>query len=155
LSGFTARPREKESAAVSIGAFTDQARVPSAKDLKASLGSKLPVWEDLARCGEEICRREGEWKFYGKNYGWALRYRKAGKALMSLYPGRNGLTVQVVLTEKQVARARALGLSERVRTLMEAAHPYPEGRWLFILITSRRGADEVKRLLAVKSGSPG
>jgi hypothetical protein len=140
---------------VSIGAFTDKSRMPFAADLKASVRSKLLIWEDLARFGEETCRREGEWKFYGKNYGWALRYRKAGKAFMSLYPGKDGLTVQVILTDEQVARARAFDLSDKVRTLMEGAHPYPEGRWLFIPITSRRGADEVKRLLAVKSGRPG
>lgn len=112
----------------------------------------LLIWEDLARFGEETCRRDGEWKFYGKNYGWALRYRKAGEAFMSLYPCEDGLTVQVILTNQEVARARALDLSERVRALMEGAHPYPEGRWLIIPITSRRGAEEVKRLLTVKSG---
>lgn len=139
---------------MSIGAFTDKSRMPSAADLKASVRSKLLIWEDLARFGEETCRRDGEWKFYGKNYGWALRYRKAGKAFMSLYPCEDGLTVQVVLTDQQVARARALRLSERVRALMEGAHPYPEGRWLFIPTTSRQGAEEVKRILTVRSGQP-
>ena len=66
----------------------------------------------------------------------------------------DGLTVQVILTDQEVARARALDLSERVRAPMEAAHPYPDGRWLFIPITSRRGAEEVKRILTMKSGQP-
>ena len=38
-----------------------------------------------------------ELDFGGRKYGWALRYRKSGKTLVTLYPERNGAPRQVAL----------------------------------------------------------
>ena len=79
-----------------------------------------------------------------------MRFRKSGKAFLSLYPGVGGLTVQIILTEEQVERARALRLPRKVREIVEVAHPFPEGRWLFVPVRFARDAAAVKRLVSVK-----
>lgn len=135
---------------MSVGAFTDKQCPPSTQDFQASVGSKAPLWKDLANHGEEACGKPGEWKFYGKNYGWAMRFRKSGKAFLSLYPGVEALTVQIILTEEQVEQARALRLPRSVREIVEVAHPYPEGRWLFVPVRFARDAAAVKRLVGLK-----
>jgi hypothetical protein len=79
-----------------------------------------------------------------------MRFRKSGKAFLSLYPGVEGLTVQIILTEEQVEQARALRLPRKVREIVEVAHPYAEGRWLFVPVRFARDAAAVKRLVSVK-----
>jgi len=138
---------------MSVGAFTDRQSPPSTEDIQASLGSKGPLWEDLMIHAQEACGKPGEWKFYGRNYGWAMRFRKSGKAFLSLYPGVEALTVQIILTEGQVERARAFRLPKEVREKIEAAHPFPEGRWIFVPVRSPRDAAAVKRLVSLKLGS--
>ena len=89
--------------------------------------------------------------FYGKNYGWAVRFRKGGRALISLYPGRGAFTAQIVLNEEQLAEAIASGLGEGARRVIEAAKPFPEGRWLLLPVESEADLLDVERLLAAKS----
>jgi hypothetical protein len=90
---------------------------------------------------------------YGKNYGWALRFRKGGKALLSLYPTQSCFTVQVILSEAAAQATRDLKLGKRVRQVIERAYPFPEGRWLYIPIKSQKDMKDVQQLLAVKLGT--
>lgn len=91
---------------------------------------------------------------YGKNYGWALRFRKGGKALLSLYPGKEDFTIQTILGEAQVEEVMGLALGQNVRKAIEDAHPYPEGRWLFIKVASKHDLEHVKQLITVKVPLP-
>ena len=47
-----------------------------------------------------------------------------------------------------------LALGQNVRKAIEDAHPYPEGRWLFIKVASKHDLDQVKQLLTVKAPLP-
>jgi hypothetical protein len=96
-------------------------------------------------------RLKSDFAFYGKNYGWALRFRKGGKALLSLYPGQDSFTAQIIVSEAQVEKALSSGLGKKATKIIEEAHPYPEGRWLFIKVESEQDLNDIKQLLIVKS----
>jgi len=117
----------------------------------AGLGSKRGLWEELNALLEGNYRVAKDLIFYGKSYGWAVRFRKGGKALISLYPGLGAFTVQIVIGEEQLGEALASGLGEGARRIIEATKPYPEGRWLFIPVGSEADLRDVERLLAAKS----
>jgi hypothetical protein len=91
---------------------------------------------------------------YGAKYGWALRFRRGGRIIVAMYPNRGTLTVQIILGKAQVAAARAIGLPSRVLKVLEAAKDYPEGRWLFIPVKSRKAARELRSLIGLKLGRP-
>ena len=121
---------------MSIGVFVSKDHKPTMREMLASIGSKRELWEDLARFIDENYRVKSDLAFYGKNYGWAVRYRRSGKALLSLYPGKESFTVQIVLGETLVQKASSLTLGENVRNVIEKSRQFPEGRWLFIRIGS-------------------
>lgn len=140
-------------AAVSVGIFVDKTHRPTEKEILAALGSKRVLREELTSCAKSNFRAKQSFAFYGKNYGWAVRFRKGGKALLSMYPGKQSFTVQVVLPEALAKKAMNLSLGKAVKQVLQSAHQFPEGRWLFIRPRSARAVADIKQLLAVKVGS--
>jgi hypothetical protein len=138
---------------VSIGIFTDKNHPPTMKQILTALGDKRSAWEEFVAFVRAKYPSQEEFKFYGKNYGWALRFRKGGKALLSLYPTQSCFTVQVILGEAVAQATRDLKLGKRVRQVIERAHPFSEGRWLYIPIKSQKDMKDVQQLLAVKLGT--
>lgn len=136
---------------MSIGTFVDKQHQPTMKEIFASNGSKKELWQNLTRFIADNYRIKSDFAFYGKNYGRALRSRKAGKALLSMYPGEEGFTVQIVLGETAAEKAAGLKLGKNARKVLENARPFPEGRWLFIRIGSKPDIADVQRLLMLKA----
>ena len=68
-----------------------------------------------------------------------------------MYPGKGSFTVQIVLAPTLVEEASKLQLGKNVRNILESAHEFPEGRWLFIRIGSERDVRDVEQLLALKA----
>jgi hypothetical protein len=134
------------------GAFTDKQHLPTGQEIRAVLGKAGPDWKEFVQFVEKSFGVNGEWKYYGKNYGWALRFRKGGKALVSLYPGERSYTVQMILIQSVVDQTRTMKLGKAVRAAISKAHPYPEGRWVFLKIDSKSIAKDAKELLLLKSG---
>jgi len=121
------------------------------KEILASIGSKKELWQDLTRFIADNYRVKSDFAFYGKNYGWAVRFRRAGKALLSIYPGEESFTVQIVLGETAAEKAARLKLGKNVRNVIENARQFPEGRWLFIRIGSKQDIGDVQQLLMLKA----
>jgi len=138
-------------ASLGAGAFLDKKHQPTMREIFAAIDSKRPLWESLTEFIDDNYRASREFKFYGKNYGWALRYRRAGKALLSIYPGRERFTAQIVLGETEALKALALGVGKNVRKIIEEAHQFPEGRCLFIRVESKRDLNDVQQLVVFKS----
>jgi hypothetical protein len=133
------------------GAYLDKDHRPSEEEILAGLGSGRGLLEELSAFIERSYRTAKDLVFYGKSYGWAVRFRKGGRALISLYPGRGSFTAQIVIGEEQLEEALASGLGERAQRVIEAAKLFPEGRWLFIPIESKADLLDIERLLAAKS----
>jgi hypothetical protein len=121
-----------------VGAFVEKQHQPTMREVFASIGSKKGLWENLERFVAENYQSKRDFAFYGKNYGWALRFRKAGKALLSMYPGEGSFTAQIVLGETPAKKASSLRLGRNARNVLGRAHQFPEGRWLFIRVSSNK-----------------
>ncbi len=136
---------------MAIGTFIDRGRQPTMTEIVTAIGSKRLLWENLTSLIADSYKLKSDFAFYGKNYGWALRFRKGGKALLSLYPNQESFTAQIIIGQEQADEALSLGLSKKAIKIIEDAHPYPEGRWLFIKVESEQDLNDVKKLLTVKS----
>jgi hypothetical protein len=135
---------------MAVGTFVDKQNQPTMKGIFASIGSKKELWDSLERFVAENYRTKRDFAFYGRNYGWALRFRKAGKALLSMYPGESSFTAQIVLGATSTKKASSLRLGRNVRTVLRNAHEFPEGRWLFIKVGSKQDVRDVQQLLLLK-----
>lgn len=136
---------------MSVGAFTDKKRQPSDSEIQRVIGLGLPYWEELIQFIRENYPSNEDFKFlYGKNYGWALRFRMRGQLLTSLYPTAGGFTVQINLGTAAVEQTQRMKLGENVREVIAKATPYPEGKWLFIPVKSGDDIRDIQQLLALR-----
>jgi hypothetical protein len=141
---------------MSIGAFTDKNRQPTDTEVLEAIGPMSQTWQALVQFIRENYPVQEDLKFmYGKKYGWALRFRISGKLLTSLYPTQNGFTAQVILDPAAIEQAQRVKLGKNARQAIAKAHPYPEGRWLFIPIECKSDIRDLQRLLALKRGTRG
>jgi hypothetical protein len=136
---------------MSYGTFTDKKHQPTEAEIQAAIGSQLSAWQELIRFIRENYPADEDFKFlYGKQYGWALRFRIRGQLLTSLYPADEGFTVQINLSPAAVEQTQGMKLGENVQGAIARATPYPEGRWLFIPVRSADEVRDIQRLLALR-----
>jgi len=136
---------------MSIGLFTDKKHQPTDTEIHKAIGSRLSLWQELIRYIREGYAVQEDLKFlYGKNYGWAQRFRVKRQLLTSLYPTEGGFTAQVNLGPEAIEKAQSMELGKNVRQAITRAHPYPEGRWLFVPVESEEDLRDVQRLLELR-----
>jgi hypothetical protein len=135
---------------VSVGAFVDKTHQPLPEELSRTLSGAASLWQDLVAFMADGCGCDGEFRFYGRNYGWALRFRKWGWALCSMYPCNGFFTAQVVLSPRLVAQAAELPLSQKTRAILDSTKEYPEGRWLYLPVSSMEDVEDVRKLVSLK-----
>jgi hypothetical protein len=68
-----------------------------------------------------------------------------------MYPGKGDFTAQIVLSGASAKEASGLKLGKNVRSVLERAHEFPEGRWLFVKIESEQDLNDIHQLLVLKS----
>ncbi len=136
---------------MSVGFFLDEKHKPTSKEILAAIGSKQPLWGELMQFIKGNYRVKEEFVFGGKKYEWAFRFRKRGKTLLTAYPSKESFVVQIVIGPTVSEEAFSLNLGKNVRKILENAHPYPDGRWLFIKTGSMRDIQDIKQLLLVKA----
>ena len=136
---------------MTIGYFTDSSHQPLPEEIRLALGSRTPLWERLTRYIETRYQIAGEWSTWGPaKHGWGLRYRRKGRALVTLYPQKEMLVAQVVLGKAQAERALALQLGDRASKMLRDAPQLRDGRWLSIPVLTEADAEDVEQLLLVK-----
>ena len=133
------------------GAFVEKKVQPTEEEINQAMGSSLPIWLALAGDIRQAYPVQEDFKFmYGNNYGWALRFRIKGKLLVNLYPNRGFFSAQVNLSPEAVERALGMGLGSHAHEAITNAHPYPEGRWVFIPVDSEADRQDILRLLRLR-----
>ena len=136
------------------GAFLDRAAPPGRAELAEALGEALGLWDRVASAVESAYGVQPEPWFFGKESGWVVRYRRSGRSLVALLPERGRASVIVVIGPSAYPVAVGLSLEPPVRAALETAHPYPDGRWVRVELTTEPVADDVVRLIAAKSPPP-
>jgi hypothetical protein len=134
--------------------FTNRSHHPSQEEIRKALGSRYPLWERLTRFIATNDHVEEEWSTWGPaKLGWGLRYRRKGKALVALYPQKEGIIAQVVLGKAQAEKALNLKLGKKVDKMLREAPQLRDGRWLSVPVLSKGEAEDLEQLLLVKMHS--
>lgn len=99
------------------------------------------------------CREKIEYSSCSLEKGWNIKFRKAGKALCTIYPREGYITVMVVAGAKEKDAVEAV-LPECTEELQEIYYRTKEGngqRWLMIDLEDKgRLYDDVFRLIAIR-----
>ena len=148
--GDAERP-DWDGAKVSYERMLDKGHRPSEEEILATLGHSAP-WLDLRRFIEDNYDFEPELAFFGKKYGWTIRYRLSGKTLCSLFPESGAFSALIVLGRKQAEKALSMleQFTPGTRAVLEGTEQLHDGRWLWIRVTDQAGANDIKEFLSVK-----
>ena len=108
----------------------NQEKRPTETEISRWVGRRIILWSELRDYLASNYDFTPELDFAGRKYGWAMRYRKGGKTLVTLFPERGGFTVLIVLGKKEVIKAEAVSnmLSAAVRKLFEQTDQSLDGR---------------------------
>jgi hypothetical protein len=150
-SGDTGMKQHKKAVRPPFSFFVERKVRPGLAGYRKILGSAGQPWDDLATMLTEAFGLKAKIHFmYGEKYGWALRFERYGRLVAAMYPNRGRLYVQIILNRAQVNAAMAMSLPPHVSAALNVARDYPEGRWLFIPVRSRKQAGELHSIFALK-----
>jgi hypothetical protein len=114
---------------MSIGVFTDKNHCPSKAEIYTVLGKANSIWELLIQYIRSQFNAEEDFSFlYGKQYGWALRFRIKRKLLACIYPNANHFTTQIILNTQNISDTIINKLHNNASKAIEIATPYSEGK---------------------------
>lgn len=136
---------------MSRGIFTERDKKPSDEEVFASLAQSRDLWEETVRFIEDHYRTKKTYKFYGRNYGWALQFSKFGKALVSLYPAEGEFVAQVILNRVQCEEVMKSGIGAEMRKLIILTPEIHEGRWIFARVKTSDDVKDIKTLISVRA----
>lgn len=125
---------------------------PIEDEIENTIGENSFLWSEMRKYLEENYDFAPELVYYGKKYGWTIRYRKSGKTLCSLFPEKDAFAVLVVLGMKEVEKKHSMidKLNSEVRSLFENAEQLRDGRWLWIRVLTKDDIESIKLLLNTK-----
>ncbi|MHA2133447.1 MAG: DUF3788 domain-containing protein [Candidatus Thorarchaeota archaeon] len=136
-----------------LGRMMDKDREPSDDEILSHIGSPAEeAWTDLEQFLQDNYEFTPEKVFYGKKYGWTVRYRKSGKTLCSLFPEKDGFTVLIVLGRKEAMKVDSIRdeLSPGLSELIGSTEQLHDGRWLWMSVHGTKDTDDIKRILQTK-----
>ena len=129
----------------------DEHHEPIEREIVAAIGV-ADLWQALRKYIDQAYDFTPELVFYGKKYGWTIRYRRSGKTLISLFPEHGAFTALVVFGKKEGEKAAGVldELSPSTRDLIGSARQLHDGKWLWIRVLEPSHVEDVKRLLTAK-----
>jgi hypothetical protein len=133
--------------------MTDKTRTPTEGEILSFIGEKTrEAWTNLNRFIQTNYSLEPEIIFYGAKYGWALRYRKSGKTICTLFPENNAFTTLIVLGKEEAQKAQTpqTELSTKIYNLINQTEQLHDGRWLWIRAQTTTDIEDITRLLKIK-----
>lgn len=137
---------------VSYERMLDRDTEPTDENMLKYVGRRAGLWSSLLEYLATHYAHTRELDFGGKKYGWAIRYRKSKKTLITLFPERGGFTALIVLGREEVAKANAIQarLGSNVREVLATTKQLHDGRWLWIRPSSKADIESIKALLSTK-----
>lgn len=97
---------------------------PSEGELKRMLGETYTKYQNIL---ELTAKYPHEWKYYGKKYGWNMKFTDKGKVLLYLTPQENSFRVGFALRDAERKTLLKSKLPSATKEELNSANRYPEG----------------------------
>ena len=126
--------------------------IPNEKFIIDNIGKNSSLWIELQKYLSDNYDFTRETIFYGKKYGWTIRYRKSGKTLCSLFPEVGAFTILIVLGKKEVEKVYSEidKLNPEVKDVFEKTEQLHDGKWLWIRVLNEDDLESIRLLLNTK-----
>lgn len=134
-----------------ISVFTDKAKIPVNEDLITPLGETYNLWMTLRDyVYEKYPDGKEDWNYPGKNYGWSFRIKDKKRAIMYFLPREKYFKVAFVFGGKATDYIMDSDISEDIKTDLQNAKVYAEGRGVSINVEDDSNIADIKELVEIK-----
>ena len=131
--------------------FLDKANTPDNKQLVSVIGETHKIWKKYRDfVFNKYPNATEEWNYPGKNYGWSYRIKDKKRAIIYLLPRDNYFKVAFVFGQKATNQIMESDISDKLKTELNNARVYAEGRGIRIEIKDNSKSDDIKRLIEIK-----
>lgn len=135
---------------MSYSFFCERNLKPSEEQIIELIGNKYKQWTELDSYLINTKGVKRSYKFYGKNYGWAIGYSKSGKSIISFFPLSNDFTIQMILKKKhEIEIIKTVGNNELL-DLIKNTPEIHEGKWIFIKYSQINSNEIIKKMIDIK-----
>lgn len=135
---------------MSYSFFCERNNKPSEEEIVKLLGNKFKEWDEINSYLLNMIKAKSKYKFYGKNYGWALGYSKSGKSIISLYPLSEDFTIQMILKKKHEIEIMKMFKNNELLDLIKNTPETHEGKWIFFKYRMVNSVAVVKNLIEIR-----
>jgi hypothetical protein len=131
--------------------FTDKAKIPDDFMLLEALGALYSAWKEIRDYVFRVYpKATEEWNSPGQKYGWSFRIKDKKRAIIYLLPRDKYFFVAFVFGAKATEEALASGINNAIKTTIESATVYAEGRGFRIDVRNEAIIEDVKKLTDIK-----
>lgn len=129
--------------------FTDSNKLPDNNDLKESLGETYELWQLLKDYViSKYPKGFEEWSC--SKYGWSFRIKDKKRAIIYFLPRDRFFKVAFVFGQKATDLIMNSQITKSIKTEIESATVYAEGRGIRIDITNDKIIGDIKELIDIK-----
>lgn len=131
--------------------FANKAEKPDDFMLKGSLGDLFGVWMNIREYAlAAYPKAMEEWNFPGQKYGWSFRIKDKKRAIIYMLPRDGFFLVALVFGMKATSAALASEINKDIKTTIESAKVYAEGRGFRIEVQTESIVEDIKKLIDIK-----
>jgi len=116
------------------------------------IGEARKPWLEFTSFLGENYNFTQEKKYWGKNHGWLIQFRKSNRTWCALYPQKDSFTIQIIFGRKEVEKFQAMRheFSDFVLSKFDSTKQLHDGRWMFFTITESSLLDDLKKMMIIK-----
>ena len=130
--------------------FTEKELMPDKETLEISLGATHEFWQTLVDYVHSVYPKTiEEWNF-SKSAGWIFRLKDKRRAIIYLLPRADYFKVVLVFGPKATGEVLNSGVSVEIKTELESAKAYAEGRSINIEVKDGKIINDIKNLINIK-----
>lgn len=131
--------------------FIDKNNLPDVNDLSSALEKTYPLWQIIREyVMANYPKGLEEWNYSSDKYGWSFRIKDNKRAIIYLLPRATFFKVAFVFGQKAMDAIMQSGVSSVIKSELEAARVYAEGRGIRIDINDSKIIGDIKLLIDIK-----
>lgn len=134
-----------------ISIFADKDHQPGTEDLQQALGGNFIYWDRIQKMVmAQYPKGVAEWNYPGKKYGWSYRIKDKKRAIIYFLPRDGYFKVAFLFGQKAYAEIQSSTISSAIKTELQNARVYAEGRGVRIDITNETLFGDIEQLIQIK-----
>ncbi len=136
-----------------ISIFTDKEKTPDAVMLEHALGKTYTLWQEIEAFALKAHPKATFLWNYANKYGWSLRIMEPKRAIVYLLPRDGFFKTAFVFGAKATEQVLQSNVDKTIKTELEQAKPYAEGRGIRIEVRTKKQLNDIKELVKIKAAS--